>query len=82
MKVKVPPCTIGRRHPKVLWSEMVDGHHYNHDDDHDDDHDNDVNDYEDDVVEELINLEKGDDSGHKKNGAEYVASGRVILPVW
>ena len=22
MKVKVPPCTIGSRHPKVLWSKI------------------------------------------------------------
>ena len=22
MKVNVPPCTIGSRHPKVLWSKI------------------------------------------------------------
>ena len=46
MKVKVPPCTIGSRHPKVLWSKINSIIN-----DHNDDHDHDENDYEDDGVE-------------------------------
>ena len=88
MKVKVPPCTIGRRHPKVLWSKiniiimtkmtnitmtMITTTKI-------------MRMMASKLIRKMItstiNLQKGDDSGHKENGAEYVASSRVILPVW